>query len=78
MQLLKNNTTTEKMTCIYIQGVFVAFVKNDSPAAYGGLRFGDQILQINDESVAGYSGEKVMKIIKSADPRCIKVAVRDR
>ena len=38
-----------------------------------GLRFGDQILQINDESVAGYDMDKVHGIFKKARSDAIKV-----
>ena len=48
------------------KGVFVALVTKGSPAAMGGLRFGDQILQINGENVAGYDEAKVHKIFKKA------------
>ena len=40
------------------KGVFVAFVWKNSPAALAGVRFGDQILQINGEAVAGWSTDK--------------------
>lgn len=43
-----------------------------------GLRFGDQILQINGENVAGYSMDKVHSIIKKAAVNGIKLVVRDR
>ena len=60
------------------KGVFVSYVHNNSPAALGGLRFGDQILQINGENVAGYDMEKVMKMIKNAAPQRVVFAIRDR
>jgi len=60
------------------KGVFVSFVWRDSPAALAGLRFGDQILQINGEHVAGWSGDKATTFIKKADGARIKVVVRDR
>lgn len=60
------------------KGVFVVLVQKNSPAAMSGLRFGDQILQINDESVAGYSMDKVHEIFRKARKDVIKVAVRDR
>ena len=60
------------------KGVFVSFVQNGSPAALAGLRFGDQILQINGETLAGYERDKVMKILKNASPQKITFAVRDR
>ncbi|KAA0194155.1 Syntenin [Fasciolopsis buskii] len=60
------------------KGVFVSLVKRDSPAALAGLRFGDQILSINDVVVAGMSGTKVMNLIRSAPPNGIELLVRDR
>lgn len=56
----------------------MSYVHNNSPAALGGLRFGDQILQINGETVAGYEMDKVMKILKNASPQRIVLAVRER
>lgn len=60
------------------KGVFVSYVHHNSPAALGGLRFGDQILQIDGENVAGYDMDKVNKIIKKASQQRIVFAVRDR
>jgi syntenin-1 len=60
------------------KGVFVAFVYKGSPAAMAGLRFGDQILQINGITVAGYDDSKVNNLIKKAAPQRIVLAVRDR
>eukprot|EP00918_Siedleckia_nematoides_P037466 GHVU01081245.1.p1 GENE.GHVU01081245.1~~GHVU01081245.1.p1 ORF type:complete len:291 (+),score=33.52 GHVU01081245.1:94-873(+) len=60
------------------KGVFVAFVHKDSPAALAGLRFGDQILQINGETVAGWDTDKTMKYLKNSAPERIVMAVRDR
>ena len=60
------------------KGVFVSFVLNGSPAALAGLRFGDQVLQINGETLAGYDHDKVMKILKQAKGNEIRFAVRDR
>ena len=34
-------------------------VTRSSPAAVGGLRFGDQILQVDGQSLAGFSSDKV-------------------
>lgn len=56
----------------------MAFVSKGSPAAMGGIRFGDQILQIDNETLAGYATDKVMKILKKADPKRVEFAVRDR
>ncbi|KAG1682992.1 Serine/threonine-protein kinase ICK [Nymphon striatum] len=60
------------------KGVFVALVHKDTPAAKGGLRFGDQVLQINEENVAGFSNDKVHGIFKKLGPNNIRVAIRDR
>jgi len=60
------------------KGVFVAHVTRNSPAALAGLRFGDQILDINNETLAGYSSDKVHKILKKANPERIELVVRDR
>lgn len=43
-----------------------------------GLRFGDQILQINGTTIAGFDREKVMNLIKKSSPERIEIAVRDR
>ena len=59
------------------KGVFVAFVHKNSPAALVGLRFGDQILQINGESVAGWDTDKATKFLKKALPQKITMAIRD-
>lgn len=60
------------------KGVFISFVQTGSPAAIAGLRFGDQILQINGETLAGYDKDKVMKLIKKAPAQRIEIALRDR
>jgi len=60
------------------KGIFVALVVKQGPAALGGLKFGDQILQINEETVAGYSADKVHSIFKKAGVNNIVLAVRDR
>lgn len=60
------------------KGVFVVLVTSGSPAALAGLRFGDQILQINGDLVAGFSMEKVHRLFKNAPKDGIKVSVRDR
>ena len=58
--------------------MFVAYVRKDSPGSMAGLRFGDQILQINSETVAGWTQDKFNKFIKSASGAKITLAVRDR
>ena len=59
-------------------GIFVCLVSPNSPAAIAGLRFGDQILEINSTTVAGYSMDQVHKIFRNAPINGIKVVVRDR
>jgi syntenin-1 len=59
-------------------GVFVVLVYANSPAALAGLKFGDQILEINDIPVAGYSMNKVHELIKKASPDELRFALRDR
>lgn len=60
------------------KGVFVVLVQANSPAALAGLRFGDQILTIDEEVVAGYTMDKVHSMLKKANPKRITMAVRDR
>jgi len=60
------------------KGIFVSYVESGGVAAKAGLRFGDQILQINGEHVAGWSISKTIDFLKKADPQSIKFAVRDR
>ena len=59
-------------------GVFVCLITKGSPAALAGLRFGDQILDINGESVAGFSMDQVHKILRNSSVNGIKVVIRDR
>ncbi|XP_037049387.1 syntenin-1-like [Bradysia coprophila] len=59
-------------------GVFVTIVVKDSPAALAGLRFGDQILQINGTIVAGYSMDKIHDLLKKSPKNDISIIVRDR
>ena len=60
------------------KGVFVCVVVKDSPAAMAGLRFGDQILQVNGATMAGYSVDDVHRILKKAAHNNISLAIRDR
>ena len=51
---LFGSSQTKLTTNQYLHlGVFVSYVESGSIAAKAGLRFGDQIVQINGESVAG-------------------------
>lgn len=59
-------------------GIFVSIVIRDSPAAKAGMRFGDQILQINEVFVAGMRVDKVNNIFKACPINNINVIVRDR
>ncbi|XP_051488856.1 syntenin-2 isoform X1 [Apus apus] len=60
------------------QGIFVQLVKANSPAALVGLRFGDQILQINGKNCTGWSSDKAQRALKKAAPEKIIMVVRDR
>jgi len=60
-------------------GVFICLVTDQSPAACAGLRFGDQILQIDGVDMAGMSVTTVHNILKKkGDGDFITFAVRDR
>ncbi|XP_014244142.1 syntenin-1-like [Cimex lectularius] len=59
-------------------GIFVCLVTKGSPAEMGGLRFGDQILQVNGTIVAGFSVDQVHKLFKKAPVNEVVVVVRDR
>lgn len=59
-------------------GVFVILVYASSPAASAKFRFGDQILEINDIPVAGYSMQKVHDLIRKSPPGELRFSVRDR
>ncbi|KAG2458250.1 SDCB1 protein, partial [Polypterus senegalus] len=59
-------------------GIFVQLVQYNSPAALAGMRFGDQVLQINGENCAGWSTDKAHKILKQASAERITFVVRDR
>uniref|UniRef100_A0A3Q0RRZ0 Syndecan binding protein n=1 Tax=Amphilophus citrinellus TaxID=61819 RepID=A0A3Q0RRZ0_AMPCI len=59
-------------------GMFVQLVQANSPAALAGLRFGDQVLQINGQNCAGWSADKAHKALKAASETRIELVVRDR
>jgi syntenin-1 len=60
------------------KGVFVCLVLKGSPAALAGIRFGDQILQINAVTVAGFSVDEVHTLFRKSPVNGISVVVRDR
>ncbi|CAI5779477.1 synteninsyntenin-1 [Podarcis lilfordi] len=59
-------------------GIFVQLVQANSPSSLVGLRFGDQVLQINGENCAGWSSDKAHKILKQAPGERISMIIRDR
>lgn len=59
-------------------GIFVSIVQKDSSAAKAGLRFGDQILQVQGQNVAGMTAEAVHDLIKKAPDTGLNIVVRDR
>uniref|UniRef100_A0A452S1G5 PDZ domain-containing protein n=1 Tax=Ursus americanus TaxID=9643 RepID=A0A452S1G5_URSAM len=59
-------------------GIFVQLVQGNSPASLVGLRFGDQVLQIDGESCAGWSSNKAYKVLKQAFGEKITMTVHDR
>ena len=60
-------------------GVFICLVIDGSPAARAGLRFGDQILQIDGKDMAGLNVKEVHGIFtKKKDGDSTLLAVRDR
>ncbi|XP_068929961.1 syntenin-2 isoform X2 [Petaurus breviceps papuanus] len=60
------------------KGLFVQLVQANTPASLVGLRFGDQILQINGRDCAGWSADKAHKVVKKASAEKIVMIVRDR
>ncbi|PNF18537.1 Syntenin-1 [Cryptotermes secundus] len=60
------------------KGIFVCLVMKGSPAALAGLRFGDQILQINGTTVAGFTKDQVHALFRKSAVNGISVVVRDR
>ncbi|XP_053458700.1 syntenin-1-like isoform X1 [Nycticebus coucang] len=59
-------------------GIFVQLVQANSPASLVGLRFGDQVLQINGENCAGWSSDKAHQVFKQASGEKITMTIRDR
>ncbi|KAM8787403.1 syntenin-1 isoform 1-T1 [Rhynchonycteris naso] len=59
-------------------GIFVQLVQANSPASLVGLRFGDQVLQINGENCAGWSSDKAHKVLRQAFGEKITMTIRDR
>uniref|UniRef100_A0A8C0DHU1 Syndecan binding protein n=1 Tax=Balaenoptera musculus TaxID=9771 RepID=A0A8C0DHU1_BALMU len=59
-------------------GVFVQLVQANSPSSLVGLRFGDQVLQINGENCAGWSSDRAHKVLKQAFGEKITMTIRDR
>ncbi|XP_069477192.1 syntenin-1 isoform X2 [Ambystoma mexicanum] len=59
-------------------GIFVQLVQANSPASLVGMKFGDQVLQINGENCAGWSSDKSHKVLKLAAGDKITMVVRDR
>lgn len=60
-------------------GIFVCYVQTKSPAALAGLRFGDQVLQVDGHNLAGWSLSKVHDFLrKKTDPKNIRMVIRDR
>lgn len=60
------------------KGIFVQLVQAGKPAALVGLRFGDQILQIDGQNCCGWDADKAHKALKKASAERIVMAVRDR
>lgn len=61
------------------RGIFVCVVVKDSPAALAGLKFGDQIVQVNGTTVLGFSDDKFHSLLdKSAKDKPISLIIRDR
>ncbi|XP_010611198.2 syntenin-2 isoform X1 [Fukomys damarensis] len=60
------------------KGVFVQLVQANTPASLVGLRFGDQILQVDGCDCAGWSTDKAHRVLKKAAVEKIVMVVRDR
>uniref|UniRef100_A0A4W2GY57 PDZ domain-containing protein n=1 Tax=Bos indicus x Bos taurus TaxID=30522 RepID=A0A4W2GY57_BOBOX len=59
-------------------GIFVQLVQANSPSSLVGLRFGDQVLQINGKNCAGWSSDRAHKVLKQAFGEIITMTIRDR
>ncbi|XP_003476391.2 syntenin-2 [Cavia porcellus] len=60
------------------QGIFVQLVQANTPASLVGLRFGDQVLQIDGHDCAGWSTDKAHRVLKKASAEKIIMVIRDR
>ncbi|XP_036274501.1 syntenin-2 isoform X2 [Pipistrellus kuhlii] len=60
------------------KGLFVQLVQANTPASLVGLRFGDQVLQIDGRDCAGWSTDKAHRAVKRASAEKIVMVVRDR
>lgn len=63
-------------------GVFVSYVEEHSSAAKAGVRFGDQVLAIDGEPVAGMKGKQALEYALNVETKDIKervpFTIRDR
>ncbi|XP_069330073.1 syntenin-1-like isoform X1 [Eulemur rufifrons] len=59
-------------------GIFVQLIQANSPPSLVGLRFRDQVLQINGENYAGWSSDKAHKVLKQPFGKKITMTIRDR
>lgn len=74
----KNGRVGIRLRCINM-GMFVQFVAEDSPASIGGIRFGDQILEINGIELLGLSENEAMDLLNSSkDEQTLDLVIRDR
>ncbi|XP_059561760.1 syntenin-2 isoform X3 [Myotis daubentonii] len=60
------------------KGLFVQLVQVNTPASLVGLRFGDQILQMDGRDCAGWSTDRAHRAVKRAPAEKIVMVVRDR
>nr|KAF6326689.1 syndecan binding protein [Pipistrellus kuhlii] len=78
MGLSLNGEEIEANTAIVHGAPTRGLVQANSPASLVGLRFGDQVLQINGENCAGWSSDKAHKVLKQAFGEKITMTIRDR